>query len=79
MHGGSRAGGAGPRFTATSLIDSEFLVELLGTTTVGDRPAVLPRISGRGFVVGSRTAAVDPNDPYPLGYALSDLWDMSEQ
>jgi proline racemase len=38
---------------------------------------VLPRISGRGFVVGSRTAAVDPNDPYPLGYALSDLWDMS--
>ena len=68
----------GARFTATSLIDSEFTVELLGTTTVGDRPAVLPRISGRGFVVGSRTAAVDPYDPYPLGYALSDLWDMSE-
>ena len=55
----------------------EFVVELIGTATVGDRPAVLPRISGRGFVVGSRTRAVDPNDPYPLGYALSDLWDMS--
>ena len=40
-------------------------------------PAVLPRISGRGFVVGTRTASVDPADPYPLGYALSDLWDMS--
>ena len=51
---------------------------MVGATTVGDRPAILPRISGRGFVVGSRTAAVDPNDPYPLGYALSDLWDMSE-
>ena len=39
---------------------------------------MLPRISGRGFVVGTRTAAVDPDDPYPLGYALSDLWDMWE-
>jgi proline racemase len=71
--------GPGARFTATSLIDSEFAVEIVGATTVGDRPAILPRISGRGFVVGSRTSAVDPNDPYPLGYALSDLWDMSEQ
>ncbi|MDX6376743.1 MAG: hypothetical protein QOE98_1046 [Gaiellaceae bacterium] len=70
--------GPGARFTATSLIDSEFAVELVGATTVGDRPAILPRISGRGFVVGSRTSAVDPNDPYPLGYALSDLWDMSD-
>ena len=46
---------------------------------VGDRPAVLPRISGRGWVVGTRTAAVDPTDPYPLGYVLSDVWDMTEQ
>ncbi len=70
--------GPGARFTATSLIDSEFTVELIGDTMVGDRVAILPRISGRGFVVGSRTAAVDPNDPYPLGYALSDLWDMTD-
>ncbi len=67
----------GSRFTATSLIDSEFGVEIVGTTTVGGRPAVLPRISGRGFVVGTRTSTVDPADPYPLGYALSDLWDMT--
>jgi proline racemase len=35
---------------------------------------VLPRISGRGWVVGSRITAVDPTDPYQLGYVLSDIW-----
>lgn len=66
--------GVGSRFVARSLIDSEFIVELIGETTVGGRPAVLPRISGRGWVVGTRTSSVDPTDPYPLGYVLSDVW-----
>jgi proline racemase len=66
--------GVGSRFIARSLIDSEFVVEIIGETTVGGRPAVLPRISGRGWVVGTRTSSVDPADPYPLGYVLSDIW-----
>lgn len=65
---------AGRQFTAQSLIDSEFVVEIAGETTVGDRPAVIPRISGRGWVVGSRTVSVDRTDPYPLGFVLSDVW-----
>lgn len=64
----------GQKFTATSLIDSEFTVEIVATTTVGGRDAVVPRISGRGWVVGSRTVSVDPTDPYPLGFTLSDVW-----
>jgi proline racemase len=66
--------GVGSRFVARSLIDSEFSVEMIGESTVGGRPAVLPRISGRGWVVGTRTSSVDPTDPYPLGYVLSDVW-----
>jgi proline racemase len=66
--------GVGSRFTASSLIDSTFEVELVGTTEVAGRPAVLPRISGRGWVVGTRITAVDPSDPYQLGYVLSDVW-----
>ena len=64
----------GQQFVATSMIDSEFIVEIIGTTSVGGRPAILPRISGRGWVVGSRTVSVDPTDPYPLGFTLSDVW-----
>ena len=74
LPGGSRSGDTGSRFIARSLIDSEFTVEIIGETTVGGRPAVLPRISGRGWVFGTRTSSVDPTDPYPLGYVLSDVW-----
>jgi proline racemase len=64
----------GSSYVATSLIDSEFVVGITGTTTVGGRPAVLPSISGRGWVVGTRTTSIDPTDPYQLGYMLPDIW-----
>jgi proline racemase len=64
----------GRLFTARSLIDSEFRVGVTATTTVAGRPAVLPTISGRGWVVGTRTSSVDPSDPYPEGFILSDVW-----
>ena len=64
----------GQRFTARSVIDSEFRVEIIDHTTVGDRPAVIPRISGRGWIVGTRTVSVDPSDPHRDGFVLSDVW-----
>jgi proline racemase len=64
----------GSTFVAHSLIDSEFLVSIADTTTVGGRAAVVPRISGRGWIFGTRTAAIDPTDPYPTGFVLSDVW-----
>ena len=73
MHARGEAA-VGQQFTATSLIDSEFQVEITGTTTVGSRAAILPRISGRGWVVGTRTVSVDPADPYQTGFTLSDVW-----
>ena len=64
----------GQLFTARSLNDSEFLVGVTGVTEVAGRVAVRPTISGRGWVVGTRTSAVDPTDPYPEGFLVSDLW-----
>lgn len=60
--------------TARSIIDSRFKVSFLGETTVGDRPAVLPRITGRGWIHGIHQIGLDPSDPYPQGYLLSDTW-----
>ncbi len=79
LHGGPRPGRAG-RALHGHVADRLRVRRRAGRRDArsATAPAILPRISGRGFVVGSRTAAVDPNDPYPLGYALSDLWDMSE-
>ncbi len=65
---------AGDRFTARSLIDSEFQMEILETTTVAGRPAIVPQISGRGWIFGTHQIGLDPSDPYPTGFTLSDTW-----
>lgn len=64
----------GERYTARSIIDSAFELELCGLTEVAGKPAVLPRVSGRGWIHGLHQLGVDPSDPYPLGYAVSDCW-----
>jgi proline racemase len=63
----------GETLTARSIIDSRFEVSFLGRTSVAGRPAVLPRISGRGWIHGIHQIGVDPDDPYPEGYLLSDF------
>ncbi|MFN3276428.1 MAG: trans-3-hydroxy-L-proline dehydratase [Paracoccus sp. (in: a-proteobacteria)] len=62
------------RLTATSLIGSTFAGRILGVTQVGDRPAILPEISGRGWITGTHQHMLDPSDPWPEGYRLSDTW-----
>jgi len=62
------------RLTAISLIGSTFTGRILGTTTVGGQPAILPEISGRGWITGVHQHMLDPDDPWPEGYRLSDTW-----
>ncbi len=64
----------GDRLTARSLIGSTFAGTILGATVVGDRPAVIPEISGRGWITGIHQHMLDPSDPWPEGYRLSDTW-----
>lgn len=64
----------GDRFNALSIINSTFEVEYAGDTIVAGRPAVQPVISGRGWVHGLHQIGVDPSDPYPFGFSVSDTW-----
>jgi trans-L-3-hydroxyproline dehydratase len=66
--------GLGDSLTTVSLIGSTFTGRILGTTMVGDHPAILPEISGRGWVTGIHQHMLDPSDPWPEGYRLSDTW-----
>ncbi len=66
----------GDRFTGVSIIGSEFSGEILAETVVGDRPAIRPQISGRGWITGIHQHMLDPDDPWPDGYRLSDTWPM---
>ena len=59
---------------ARSIIDSAFSITLQREVVVGDRPAVIPTVSGQGWIHGLHQIGVDPSDPYPNGYMLSDCW-----
>lgn len=64
----------GQTFDAVSIIGSRFSGRIVETTRVGDREAIVPEISGRGWVTGIHQHMLDPDDPWPGGYRLSDTW-----
>lgn len=66
--------GIGEDFSHQSIIGSEFIGRLVGETTFAGIPAVLPTITGRGWVTGRATWQLDPSDPYQEGYTLGDIW-----
>ncbi|MFC3629212.1 proline racemase family protein [Paracoccus angustae] len=64
----------GDKRISRSIIGGTFIAEMLGETTVGGRPAVLPRITGQGYVFGRQQLRLDDADPFAQGFALSDTW-----
>lgn len=64
----------GDRLTARSLIGSTFSGRITGETRVGGSAAIHPEISGRGWITGMHQHMLDPSDPWPEGYRLSDTW-----
>jgi proline racemase len=64
----------GETLTVRSIIGSEFHGKIVGTTTVGDKPAIVPEITGRAWITGTHQHMLDPDDPWPDGYRLSDTW-----
>ncbi len=66
--------GVGERLHVRSIIGSEFVGQVEADAMVGDRQAIVPSVSGRAWITGYHTYQVDPEDPWPTGYRLSDTW-----
>lgn len=64
----------GETFIGQSIIGSEFSCRIESETKVGDLSAVIPSISGSAYVTGTHQHMLDPRDPWPGGYKLSDTW-----
>jgi trans-L-3-hydroxyproline dehydratase len=67
----------GDAMTHASAIGSTFDGRIVAETTVGGRPAIVPAIRGSAWITGIFELFVDPTDPYPEGYVLSDTWGVS--
>ena len=64
----------GDRYLARSIIGSEFMGRIVADTKLGSKAGIVPSITGRAWITGTRQEMLDPADPWPAGYRLSDTW-----
>jgi proline racemase len=64
----------GETFIHESVIGSRFSSHIDRLTTVGGYDAVVPRVAGQAYITELSQVGLDPADPYPTGYRLSDTW-----
>ena len=65
---------AGDTMSHASVIGSTFAGRIVSETTVGGRAAIVPAIRGSAWITSITQVLVDPTDPFPEGYLLSDTW-----
>lgn len=66
----------GDQYIAESILGSRFYCSIDSITTVGEKDAIFPIISGQAWITGTHQHMLDPTDPWPEGYKLSDTWPM---
>jgi proline racemase len=64
----------GDRYRARSIIGSEFECGIESVTSVENKEAIVPTLSGRAWITGTQQLMLDPDDPWPEGYRLADTW-----
>jgi proline racemase len=65
---------AGDVMSHASVLGTTFAGRIVSETTVAGRAAIVPAICGSAWITGITQVIVDPTDPFPEGYLLSDTW-----
>jgi proline racemase len=68
----------GDSMSHASVLGSTFEGRIVEETLVGKRRAIVPAIRGSAWITGITQVLVDPSDPFPEGYLLSDTWPGSD-
>jgi len=66
--------GLGQDFVHEGILGTTFTGRLLEETQVGAYRAVVPQISGQAWITGFAQYVVDPEDPFPNGFTVGDIW-----
>jgi proline racemase len=61
-------------FHHEGILGTIFTGRLLEETSVGPYRAVVPTISGRAWITGFCNYVVEPDDPFPEGFTVGDIW-----
>jgi len=65
-------------FVHEGILGTTFTGRLIRQTRVGDYDAVIPTISGTAWITGFAQYVVDPDDPFPNGFTVGDIWGGQE-
>lgn len=66
--------GIGETFVHESLIGTRFIGRILEEGRIGSMATVIVSITGRAWITAFHHYVLDPTDPFPIGYKLSDTW-----
>jgi len=64
----------GEPFQGQSIIGSRFDCVIDEKVDLNGTPAIVPAIAGQAWITGTHQHMLDPSDPWPVGYRLSDTW-----
>ncbi|HLE59453.1 MAG TPA: proline racemase family protein [Candidatus Limnocylindria bacterium] len=67
----------GEDFVHEGILSTAWTGRLLRETTVGPYRAVVPQLTGSAWITGRTEFEVDPDDPFPDGFTVGDLWGLS--
>jgi proline racemase len=66
--------GLGQDFVHEGILGTIFTGRLVEETQVGPYRAVVPTLSGQAWITGFAQYVVDPDDPFPNGFTVGDIW-----
>jgi proline racemase len=61
-------------FVHESILGTLFTGRLIEETQVEPYRAVVPTLSGQGWITGIANYVLDPTDPFPEGFTVGDIW-----
>ncbi len=65
-------------FRHEGILGTIFTGRLIRETTIGNYKAVVPTLSGTAWITGFAQYVVDPEDPFPNGYTVGDIWSSQD-
>lgn len=66
--------GLGQPFRHEGVLGTVFTGTLLEETRVGPYRAVVPELAGTAWITGFAQYVLDPQDPFPEGFTVGDIW-----
>ncbi len=64
-------------FPHEGILGTIFTGRLIEETRVGPYRAVVPTLSGRAWITGFAQYVLDPDDPFPEGFTVGDIWGLN--